>query len=270
MSPRLVRSLVVAALSTAACATLDPSTGGPGTVGSVTPPSDTVAEVSTPSSALDRITSHGSALSGRVRRPGSGAGVRIYVFDGGVAEDHPELAGRVRIGFDAFPSNSRICNPHGTAVATAAAGATLGVAPRAQVVDVKIIECRAVRGSVAAIVAAARWTAEDHRRHPGPAVANWSFVADTNGAVAAIDSAARILRDAGILIVAAAGNYDIDACRVSPASSGGVLVVGAAGITSASQSRQRREVRVPDTAWGPCVDIYAPGDSVLLTSGHSF
>ena len=24
--------------------------------------------------------------------------------------------------------------------------------------------------------------------------------------------------------------------------------------------------RSPDTAWGPCVDIYAPGDSVLLPS----
>ncbi|HEY7395031.1 MAG TPA: S8 family serine peptidase [Gemmatimonadaceae bacterium] len=217
-----------------------------------------------PPAALDRILGDDSARSGDVPRRGSGAGVTIYVFDGGVADDHPELASRVRIGYDAFPSVPRICNPHGTAVAAVAAGATLGLSPRAEIVDVKIIECRTARGSLAAILAAAKWTAGDHRRNPGPAVANWSFVVDTNGAVAAIDSAVRILHDAGILVVAAAGNYDIDACRVSPGSSGGTIVVGATGLLSPTSASGRREMRVPETAWGPCVDIYAPGDSVVL------
>src|SRR5689334_3065677 len=77
---------------------------------------EVVRESATPSLALDRVTKRQPLLNGTVRRAASGRGVTIYVFDGGVAEDHPELAGRVRLGFDAFPSKPRICNAHGTAV----------------------------------------------------------------------------------------------------------------------------------------------------------
>ena len=107
---------------------------------------EVVREARTPSLALDRITKRQPMLNGTVRRTGTGRGVTIYVFDGGIAEDHPELAGRTRIGFDAVPSRPRVCNAHGTAVAGAAAGATLGVAPDAQIVDVKIINCEKQHG----------------------------------------------------------------------------------------------------------------------------
>jgi subtilisin family serine protease len=170
-----------------------------------------------------------------MRRTGTGRGVAIYVFDGGVSDQHAELAGRVRIGFDAFPSTPRICNAHGTAVAGAAAGATLGVAPEAEIVDVKIINCDHMRGSVGAIADAARWTVQDHRRHPGqPAIANWSFAVDTTR-------------------------------NVSPANAPRALVVGASALVrSGAPSREWQDVRAKSTAWGPCVDLYAPGDSVLL------
>jgi subtilisin family serine protease len=201
-----------------------------------------------------------------MRRSGTGRGVAIYVFDGGVSDQHAELAGRVRIGFDAFPSTPRICNAHGTAVAGAAAGATLGVAPEAEIVDVKIINCDHMRGSVGAIVDAARWTVQDHRRHPGqPAIANWSFAVDTTRNVPEVDSALTMLRDAGILVVVAAGNFDIDACHVSPANAPRALVVGASALVrSRGPQHEWQDVRAKNTAWGPCVDLYAPGDSVLL------
>jgi subtilisin family serine protease len=218
----------------------------------------------TRSSALDRITKREPVLDSTMRRIGTGRGVSIYVFDGGISDQHAELAGRVRIGFDAFPSSPRICNAHGTAVAGAAAGATLGVAPDAEIVDVKIINCEHMRGSVNAILDAARWTAQDHLRHPRQAaVANWSFAVDTTRSVAEVDSAIAILRDAGILVVVAAGNFDIDACHVSPANAPRALVIGASALAR-SADRQWHDVRAKNTAWGPCVDVYAPGDSVLL------
>lgn len=234
------------------------------------PAPTTIVEISTHSFALDRITKRLPVLSGTASRAGTGRGVTIYVFDGGVAANHPELAGRVRIGFDAFPSMPRICNAHGTAVAGAAAGATLGVATAAEIVDVKILNCATLRGTVGAILAAARWTADDHRRHGNqPAVVNWSFIVDTGRVVPAIDSATAILRDAGLLVVASAGNLDIDACRVSPANSRGVLVVGASALSQSlpiapGAMAAWRDVRAPESAWGTCVDVYAPGDSVLL------
>jgi subtilisin family serine protease len=218
----------------------------------------------TRSAALDRITKREPRLDSTMRRLGTGRGVAIYVFDGGVSDTHAELAGRVRVGFDAFPSSPRVCNAHGTAVAGAAAGATLGVAPEAEIVDVKIINCDHMRGSVSAIADAARWTVQDHHRHPGQAaIANWSFAVDTTRGVPEVDSALAMLRDAGILVVVAAGNFDIDACHVSPANAPRAFVVGASALMH-STDKQWQDVRAKNTAWGPCIDLYAPGDSVLL------
>src|ERR1700716_465095 len=148
-------------------------------------------ETRTISLALDRIDQHELPLDHTYRHFGSGKGVTVYVFDGGILDSHPELAGRVRRGFDAFPGEARTCNSHGTAVAGAIAGTTLGVAPDAQLVDVKMVECRRMRGTIDAIVRAAQWVLADHALHPDQrAVANWSFVADTAADVPALDTAA--------------------------------------------------------------------------------
>src|SRR5688500_11433674 len=100
-----------------------------------------VFENETVSLALDRIDQRDLPLDKTYRRRGTGAGVTVYVFDGGILPSHPELAGRVRKGFNAFDGDGEICNAHGTAVAGAIAGKSLGVAPEARVVDVKMVEC---------------------------------------------------------------------------------------------------------------------------------
>lgn len=222
-------------------------------------------ENETVSFALDRIDQRALPLDNTYRRTGTGSGVVVYVFDGGVLHTHPELAGRVRKGYDAFPADPRVCNAHGTAVAGAVAGSTLGVAPEAEIVDVKMVECSRLRGTIRAIVDGARWTVEDARRHGRPAVANWSFIADTSSNIPALDSAIAGLRAAGIPVVVSAGNMEINACRVSPGNAEGAIVVGATSVERADD-RTLVDIRTPNTAYGPCVDIYAPGDSVLLPS----
>jgi subtilisin family serine protease len=225
-------------------------------------------ESRTLSFALDRIDQRDLPLDQTYRHAGTGRGVTVYVFDGGISTTHPELAGRVRIGYTSFPDDPLICNAHGTAVAGAIAGRTLGVAPEAQIVDVKMVQCERLRGTIKAIVDGARWVVEDHRQHPGPAVANWSFIADPSARIPALDTAVTELRAAGIPVVVSAGNLDVDACRVSPANSTGTIVVGASAMGSVQHglSRQSVDRRADDTAWGPCVALYAPGDSVLLPS----
>ena len=202
------------------------------------------------------------------RRSGSGRGVTVYVFDGGVSPTHPELAGRVRVGYTAFPSDPKICNAHGTAVAGAIAGATLGVAPEAEIVDVKMVQCGTLRGTIRGIVDGAKWTIEDHKIRGGPAIANWSFIADTAADIPALDSAVASLRAAGIAVVVSAGNVDLDACRISPANADGTIVVGASSVAIDTTGGVRTSIdsRSGSTAWGPCIDVYAPGDSVLLPS----
>jgi subtilisin family serine protease len=225
-------------------------------------------EASTVSFALDRIDQRSLPLDRTYKHFGSGRGVTVYVFDGGILETHPELQGRVRRGYDAFPNEEHLCNAHGTAVAGAVAGQTLGVAPEADIVDVKMVECKKMRGTIDAIVRGAKWVLADHAQHPEHrAIANWSFIADTSTSIPALDSAVKQLLAAGIPVIVSAGNLEMDACHISPGNSPGAIVVGA--------SRVRRPVlgdgtmvdeRAPGTAFGTCIDVFAPGDSVLLPS----
>lgn len=229
----------------------------------------TIYEATTVSFALDRIDQRTLPLDRTYRHGATGKGVTVYVFDGGISTTHPELAGRVRVGYSGFPNDPKICNPHGTAVAGAIAGSTLGVAPDADIVDVKMVQCDKLRGTIAAIVEGTRWAIEDHKQHPGPAIANWSFIADTASHVAALDSAVDELRAAGIPVIVSAGNVEIDACRVSPANAKGAIVVGASGVSQIKVRDGEFETvdrRSPGTAFGTCIDLYAPGDSVLLPS----
>jgi len=225
-----------------------------------------VFESETVSLALDRIDQRDLPLDRTYRRSGTGRGVTVYVFDGGILAAHPELAGRVRKGYDAFPTDPTVCNAHGTAVAGAIAGKTLGVAPDAEIVDVKMVECSKLRGTIKAIVDGTKWVIEDHRKTGRPAVANWSFIADTASTIPALDSAVAALRAEGIPVIVSAGNVEINACRVSPGNAAGTIVVGASVVTRETETSKVVDRRAPNTAWGPCVDIYAPGDSVLLPS----
>jgi len=270
---RCVAATVGVTLLVLGCAPAVPNRGGTSllssagaTLASTAAP---VAFVESPtfSLALDRIDQRQLPLDSTYRHYGSGAGVTVYVFDGGVLASHPELAGRVRRGFDAFPDESPVCNPHGTAVAGAVAGATLGVAPEAEIVDVKMVDCRRMRGTIEAIVRGTRWMLADVARHPGRrAVANWSFIADTAASIPALDAAVSALNDAGIPVVVAAGNLDMNACRIAPANAPGTIVVGASRVRRAIGADTLLDERAPGTAYGPCVDIFAPGDSVLLPS----
>lgn len=226
-------------------------------------------ESQTVSLALDRIDQQSLPLDRTYRHFGTGSGVSVYVFDGGILDTHPELAGRVRHGFDAFPGEERVCNAHGTAVAGAVAGTTLGVAPGAEIVDVKMVECRRLRGTIDAIVQGARWVIADHARHPERrAIANWSFIADTAATIPALDSTVTALLAAGIPVVVSAGNIEMNACRIAPANSPGAIVVGASRVRRAGNDSTSKlvDARTPGTAFGACLDVFAPGDSVLLPS----
>lgn len=228
-------------------------------------------ETHTVSMALDRIDQRNLPLDRTYRRRGTGRGVTVYVFDGGILPTHPELMGRVRKGYDAFEADPAVCNAHGTAVAGAIAGKTLGVAPEAEIVDVKMVECAKLRGTIKAIVDGTKWVIEDHKRTGRPAVANWSFIADTAGRIAALDSAVAMLREAGIPVIVSAGNVEANACKISPGNADGTIVVGASTLIRGSAEDANGNGKLIDrrafsTAFGPCVDIYAPGDSVLLPS----
>jgi subtilisin family serine protease len=159
------------------------------------------------------------------------------------------VQGRNTIEGATDPTNTSDCNGHGTHVAGTIAGRTLGVAPEATIIPVKVLDCIG-SGTLAGVVAGIDWMVTNHEAGV-PAVANLSL----GGAVSVTLNAAiaRAVAD-GITVVVAAGNSDDDACNASPASEPSAITVGASDQTDA---------RASFSNWGSCVDMFAPGTQIL-------
>ncbi|WP_250445377.1 S8 family serine peptidase [Actinotalea sp. C106] len=207
-----------------------------------------------PTWGLDRVDQAALPLDGGFTYPSSaGTGVRVYVVDTGVDSGHPDFAGRVAPGYSAISDGygTQDCHGHGTHVAGTAASATYGVAKRATIVPVRVLGCDG-RGDSSLVVAGVNWILANH---PGgtPGVVNMSLGGGRN---ASTTSAVDALTAAGLLVVAAAGNADADACLTSPAHVPAALTVGATAWNDARSSFSN---------WGTCVDGFAPGTSITST-----
>ncbi|WP_174250481.1 MULTISPECIES: S8 family peptidase [Streptomyces] len=198
---------------------------------------------------LDRIDQRSLPLDGTYTPTGSGAGVTAYIIDSGIDYQHTEFGGRAVFGFDAMGDGRQglDCNGHGTHVAGTVAGKTYGVATKANLVSVRVLGCDG-RGAWSGIIAGFDWVAKNARQ---PAVANASLGGDRSTTV---NAAATALSDAGVLPVVAAGNEARDACNVSPASAARVLTVGASNAY---------DQETDFSNYGPCVNLYAPGQDVV-------
>ncbi len=88
----------------------------------------------------------------------SGINSIIYIGDTGVS-NHLDLEGRLStVGYDGFSDGVGIsdCNGHGTHVATTAAGATYGVAKKAKIVSIRLLNC-AGSGRYSDVISALDW-----------------------------------------------------------------------------------------------------------------
>jgi len=199
---------------------------------------------------LDRSDQRSLPLSGTYTYAGTGVGVTAYVVDTGVRADHADFGGRVAPGFTAIAdgNGTNDCNGHGTHVAGTIAGATYGMAKEATIVPVRVLGCDG-SGTWSGVIAGLDWVASHHAS--GPAVANMSL---GGGASSSVDDAvARVTAD-GVSVAVAAGNSNADACTASPARAPSALTVGATTSTDARASYSN---------YGTCLDVFAPGSSVL-------
>jgi aqualysin 1 len=200
-----------------------------------------------PGWGLDRIDQHALPFDLAYNFSAQGGGVNVYILDSGILPTHVDLQGRVVMAFDAVRgSTTGQCNGHGTGVAGVVGSATFGVAKGVTLNDVRVLPCTGY-GTVSDVIAGVDWVTR-HAVHP--AVANMSlqttFSPSMNDAVAASISS-------GVTYVVGAGNNTEDACRWSPSSVSGAIVVGATNSTDA---------RVGWSNFGPCVDIFAPGEGI--------
>jgi subtilisin family serine protease len=204
---------------------------------------------------IDRVDQRPLPLDATYHYHYSGEGVTAYIVDTGIRFDHTEFEGRAVPGFDAINDgrNGSDCHGHGTHVAGTVGGKLYGVAKNVRLVSVRVMNCEG-SGSWGGIIAGLDWIA---RNHAAPAVANMSL---GSARYDEGNQAVRNLISAGVQVAVSAGNNDIDACQRSPASTAEALTAGAT--TS-------WDTRALFSNWGPCVDLFAPGNSILSASHSS-
>ena len=196
---------------------------------------------------VDRIDQRARSFDGAFRHSRNGQGVTVHVVDTGVSP-HAQYGTRLRSGFSAIADGqgTRDCHGHGTHVAGTAVGSTLGVAPGASVVPVRVLDCRG-SGSGTQLLAGLDWIAANGTR---PGVVNMSL---GGSAFPALDAAAQRLASTGFTVVVAAGNSNTDACTQSPARAAGLVAVAASDTADAKASFSNT---------GTCVALWAPGTAI--------
>lgn len=188
---------------------------------------------------------------------GSGAvsNVHAYVIDTGIDRTHGDLDVQGHVNFAGGPN--RDCHGHGTHVAGTVAAKdnaddVVGVAPGAPLTGVKVLGCGG-SGTTSGVIKGVDWVTANAAK---PAVANMSLGGGTS---TALDTAVINSANSGVFYSIAAGNSGANACTYSPARAGttnGVMTV------AATDSNNR------EASWsnyGTCVDIWAPGVSILST-----
>jgi len=222
------------------------------------------AEAGEEEGEAQRTASWGLERVGVPSASNNGRGVSIYVHDTGIRVSHRDFGGRAVTSLDGTSGTLRECrgstscardvHGHGTHCAGSAGGTTFGVASRARLLAVKVLNDQG-RGSNSWNVAALDWIA---RRATRSVVSSMSL-----GGSGQSSSYRRSIDDAtrrGVIVVVAAGNENADACNFSPA-----FVPTAITVASSTS----RNARSGFSNFGRCNNIFAPGSSIRSASAGS-
>lgn len=175
--------------------------------------------------------------------------------------DHSDFGGRAQWGWSSYSGISQYGTGHGTHVGGIIAGSTYGVAKKANLVAVQVLDDTG-SGSVSSIISGLQWVVNNAKK--GRSVVNMSLGMKTNGVpsstLSAFNSAIDAVVSSGIPVFVAAGNSGSDACYVSPANNKNVFTVGAT---------DKSDAMTDYSCYGSCVQILAPGDNILSTYVNS-
>lgn len=189
----------------------------------------------------------------------------VYVVDTGIDWTHPEFADIVGEDFWKVPVFNDFSDrgTHGTRVASCIAGKNIGIARNIKLCSVKIIDPHYMPtlldlgNALNAILVRAIENPNVTR------IVNTSWFVDEN---AWLESKFQALLDAGVTVVASAGNTGIDMSNTTPAGMAGVITVGSidrydipSGFNSIAPSDSGLT-----TNYGLMLDIFAPGENVVV------
>ena len=197
----------------------------------------------------------------------------LFIIDSGINWSHPEFAGRAHEDLWKLSDATNFSDEvgHGTMVASAAAGVNVGVARDVKLFNLKIATATGKANilelgqAIDAVIAHALANPNATR------IVNASWGVPQN---AWLEHKFQQLLDAGIVVVAAAGNTGIDVAAITPAGMPDIITVGAidrydipAGFNNISPSDSGLT-----TNSGQRLDLFAPGDGVVVakaTGGYA-
>ena len=184
---------------------------------------------------------------------GTGFGVDVGVIDTGISASHPDLAGNIKDGVSEvwYTSSWNDDNGHGSHV-TGIIGAVdntigvVGASPAANLYAIKVLD-RNGSGYISDVINGIDWAIAN-----GMKVINLSLGCDCDSL--SLHDAVTRARDAGIIVVAAAGN-----------SGGSVLYPAAYPEAIAVAAVDSADIAPYWSSRGPEVDLAAPGKSIYST-----
>ena len=161
-----------------------------------------------------------------------GQGVVVAVIDSGVSP-HPEFEDRLLVGKNCIRNYGNTSwhddNKHGTHVAGTIAGKNCGIAPKAEILPVKVLNAMGGgnwRDIIAGIDYARTWRSGDKKVNIISMSLGCGKEQITNTEITNLETAINRCVEAGILVVVSAGNTAKDEKRY-PASFDNVVTVGA-------------------------------------------
>ena len=191
------------------------------------------------------LASYNRALSDYISDPKAGIGPCAY--EARFHQSVPSTFDRSSVSGDVgTPDN----DGHGTHVAGTIGGLLTGVAKGVSIVPVRVLDsCGA--GTTTMVLSGLNWILADHQAGE-KAVVNMSIGFESTAT--SIDTAIKSLLAEGIVVVAASGNDGGSACGITPAGTQGTISVGASSFNDGEPYF---------TNFGECVDIFAPGQSIV-------
>ncbi|KAI8981103.1 peptidase S8/S53 domain-containing protein [Pilobolus umbonatus] len=214
---------------------------------------DVVTQVKVPSWGLARINKRllGNLDSYTVDES-AGNGIHVYIVDTGINAEHPDFDGRAIMekNFVEYEENVDYSG-HGTHVAGIIGGVSHGVAKKAFLHGIKVLD-RKGDGTTASFIKAITYITDI--AVPGKSIINLSLNGPRSQSMD--DLLTMVVQQFKIPVFVSAGNSGDNACDYSPSANPDVFSVGAT---------TQEDVIPLFSSHGDCVSLYAPGAGITST-----